>query len=153
MKNYEKIKEEILNAARKIDESLYYTIDDMGLDITSYTDTLGISDDDIEAVERIIYNHELTKDDINAAMNVVDNVSNKLNELNIQDKLDNIYSATNAMQACIDAGALDADSDCVQAIIKTIEKWCLIYLWHEYIFKNVKKFIVNMKYGRFGEIE
>lgn len=149
MKNYEKIKEDMLDAARRIDESIYYTIEGIGLDINDYTD-IPLSNRDIEAIEAIIYNEELSKEDIEAAMEAIDNTGDKLEKMNLYEKVDNIFTLLYKMQDCIEVEALDdygEGDDVIQYIYKTADKWGLIYLWYRFIFKNAKKFLENKERG------
>lgn len=140
MKNYEKIKEELLNNARQIDESLYYTIYDDGIDITLFRE-MDMYQKEIEAIETIIYNSDVNKDDMVIAMCAVDTLNDKLDKMNLTEKIDDIYDLFRKTQDCVEAEVLDCEA--AQVIYRTAEKWGLIYLWYKYIFKNVENYLLN----------
>ena len=148
MKNmeYRKIKEEMLDAARRIDEGLYYTImDDSGLDIFGYKE-LPLSGREIESIETIIYNEDLKEEDIESAKEVIDKKGYIVEEVckNIDVKLDIIYRLVENVQSCIKYECLEdyGEGDmAIQYIHRTAEKWGMLYLWYEYIYYNAKKFL------------
>ena len=149
MKNYEykKIMDKMLNEARCINTGLYYTIADDGLDITCYAD-IPIRDWDIEAIESIIYNEELSKEDIEAAMEAINRIGDKLEKMNLYEKMEETDSLAAVMERCIHLDAIEEYGDgdnAIQYIFKNAEKWAMLYLWYEYIFKNAKKFLLEKK--------
>ena len=153
MKNmeYKKIKEEMLDCARKIDEGLYYTIADSGVDIFGYKE-LQLNDREIDAIEEIIYNEHPDKEEIKAAKEVIDKKGYIVEEVckNMDLKVDNIYRLVDNVQDCIEYECLEEYGEgyiAIQYIYKTAEKWGRLYLWYEYIFKNAKKFLLEKKQG------
>lgn len=149
MKNYEykKIMDKMLDESRCINTGLYYTIADDGLDITCYTD-IPIRVWDIEDIEAIIYNEELSKEDIEAATEAINRIGNDLEKMNLYEKMEETVNLATTMERCIYLDAMEEYGDgdnAIQYIFKNAEKWAMIYLWHEYIFKNAKKFLLEKK--------
>lgn len=136
---YELIKNKILDSAWGIDAGLYYTVEEYGIDISSW-----IKDKTVEyavqAVESLIYknNTNLTEEDIQK----IENYFN-FDNLELSDKVDKAFRLCKYLSKCIEDEVID--DEYFWGIYKQAEGIGMLFLWYEYIFKNAKKFLLVKK--------
>ena len=136
---YDLIKNKILDSAWGIDAGLYYTVEEYGIDISSWIKDKSV-EYAVQAVESLIYknNTEITEEDIQK----IENYFN-FDNLELSDKVDKAFRLCKYLSECIEEEVIDDES--FWGIYKQAERIGMLFLWYEYIFKNAKKFLLVKK--------
>lgn len=141
MKNYyEMTKNKILDQAWGIDAGLYYTVEEYGIDISSWIKDKSV-EYAVQAVESLIYKNDtnLTEEDIQK----IENYFN-FDNLELSDKVDKAFRLCKYLSECIEEEVID-DNDSFGVIFKEAERIGMLFLWYEFIFKKAKCYVLLIK--------
>lgn len=141
MKNYyEMIKNKILDNAWGIDAGLYYTVEEYGIDISSWIKDKSV-EYAVQAVESLIY-----KNDTGMIEEDIQKIENYFNfdNLELSDKVDKVFRLVKYLSECIEDDVIQ-DDESLGVIYKQAERIGMLFLWYEYIFKTAKKFLLIKK--------